>query len=195
MVEEPPVPLRGEEPERDADRDREDHRRDRELDRRREPLPDLRRDLAPRRDADVRGRRCAVVLTYVQYCSQIGWLSPYCCLVLLDERRASRARRGAPPPGSPGSALIQKKMRSESPRRIGTSSSSRRTMNRSIFVVRRLLRSRSYCPPTETLCERTPPTGLGDVALDRSSERRAPGCDARTALPGRYFMIMMFACL
>ena len=41
VVERPAVALRGEEAERDPEQDREEHRRDRELDRRREALLDL----------------------------------------------------------------------------------------------------------------------------------------------------------
>src|SRR6266516_4093163 len=44
VVEQRPVLLRGEEPERDAEADREHHRGQRELDRRREPVLDLERD-------------------------------------------------------------------------------------------------------------------------------------------------------
>ena len=59
----PPCRLRGEEAEWDADRDREDHRRNRKLDRRGKPLADLGGDLAVRRQLTPRSRSIAVVLT------------------------------------------------------------------------------------------------------------------------------------
>src|ERR671932_1157828 len=69
----------------------------------------------------------------------MGWSSPYRCLYALTSAGVARSPR-SDSAGLPGSALIQKKIRSETPKRIGTSRSSRRTRYRSICY-RRLLSS------------------------------------------------------
>ena len=124
------VAFGGEEPEGHAEGDCEDHRRDRELDRRREAARDLLGDRTPRGDAraEIALHELLEVLEVLDVDRPI---EPVDALDLLDRlgRRPLAEQRLA---GSPGSALIQRKTRIESPRRIGTSSSSRRTTKRSI---------------------------------------------------------------
>src|SRR3954449_6977044 len=81
--------------------------------------------------------------------------------------------------GSPGRALIHRKTRIESPRRIGTRRSSRRTTKRSIYVVvRRPTTPFSLDSPDRHESERLERNRAGRVALDRllESERRARVC-------------------
>ena len=101
MVEDAAVSLGGEEPERNADEDREEHRRERELDRGRETVPELVRHRPAARDADCRSRAgrsssgspSTARRSAGRACTGGG---------SARSSRASRAHRGAPAPAEPG---------------------------------------------------------------------------------------------
>ena len=182
VVEESAVPLGREEAERDAEHGREDHRR-------RARARSSRGSAARSRTVTV---RCVATLTPRSRSRRSS-----SCTRSTAARSACRARSArvawtsagvarspsSASAGLPGSALIQKKIRSETPSRIGTSSSNRRTMNRSTSVVRRSAaqlprRPRSRRPVRTDPCR--PGSGRSPAPTSRS---RVPAASARTALP------------
>src|SRR5439155_7798438 len=120
-----------------------------------------------------RSRSMAVVFRYVKYCSTIGLSSPYFFRYAWTSAGVALSPR-SDSAGDPGSARIQKKMRSETPIRIGIRSSSRRTIYRSNSIVRR--RSAQFLLSSDgNPFEWIRADGARDVALHRllESECRA----------------------
>ena len=113
--------------------------------------------------------------------------------------RRSPARRAAPRAGEPGSARIQMKTRIESPIRIGTSSSSRRTVKRSMSALPRrppaaVMRSGSAYPTKRTVENGRSGRPGSACSPRRSSGTPAPASCARTARPGGLHDVAGCAC-
>ena len=194
------VSLGRDEAERDAEQDREHHRRDRELDRRREALAGS-PSVIGRRDGDARAevppspRSCRYASTARR---AAGRGRTGCGSARSPRRRPLAEQRLAR--AIPGSARIQTKTRSESPIRIGTSRSSRRTAKRSMehfsssagLLVTRSCSSLADEPDGRERLERTPGSGC---SRRRSSGTPSAGFVWTYGTPGRNSMIMLFACL
>ncbi len=208
VVDGAPVALGGDEAERDAER------------RWRRSSPPARARPSPgtvRPISSVTGRREEMLVPsspwarlwrYCRYCSQIGRSRPYVrsiCSIASGVARSPRSDSAGPP----GRALIQRKTRIESPRRIGTSRSSRRTTKRSIrLVVRRLptnVLPSLFClgllgllflvaetrPLRTPHRRRRPGSGTKPVTVLRKA-RAAVACTYGT--PGMFAMISRLAC-
>src|ERR1700693_3681527 len=135
---------------------------------------------------------CPHALSCLRYCLYTGSLKPYRCLYCATSAGVARSPR-SDEIGVPGSARTQKKTRIETPKRIGRIRSSRRTMYRSIYVVRRLSLFRSRSPDRCVLEPRPADWGRDQVVhlLLGAEERHRVGVRHCRQIPHDQFVDLL----
>ena len=163
--------------------DREDHRRDRELDRRREALPDLVGDRAVRGDADAEVAVDASSSGSRSTAAQIGLSSPYRSRYAWTSCGVARSPSSASA-GLPGQRPDPEEDEDRDPeqnRDRAAAAGGRR--NEALRRPPAALLSFLLAAARRPVSNGSVPTGLGDVALAPTSRIRVPAASARTALP------------